>query len=628
MSEILKEKDGCCCCEQEHGCCCEHEGNVKIKLIRLICGGVLFAAGLFLPEKISIWVFLADYLLVGYDVLLASIKNIGRGRIFDENLLMSAASIGAFLIGEHPEAAAVMLFYQVGEMLQDRAVEKSRGSIAELMDIRPDYANIDENGSIRRVAPEEVVPGEVIVVNPGERIPLDGKVIKGESFADCSALTGESVPVRIGEGSEVLSGAINTASPVWIRVGCEYSKSTVARILELTENAQERKAKTERFITVFAKYYTPIVVFGALLLMLIPSIITGEWSKWIYRGLVFLAVSCPCALVISVPLGFFAGIGGASRRGILIKGGSYIERLANLEYMVFDKTGTLTEGRFEIINIDTKLDKDEFLRICAMGEYYSSHPIAASIKEYFGGELDPSCISGFMETAGEGVCAEVDGKKVAMGSRRLVPGAPKLKSTATVIYVSIDGEYCGYIEIGDKIKDDAKEAVSALRKMGIHTAMISGDRKSAAEEVGRELGIEAVYSQMLPRDKVTRMEEIIKSRSPKKYAAYSGDGINDAPVLAIADVGISMGAVGSDSAVEASDIVLMHDEPSAIITAIRLAKKTMRIVKENVVFALGVKALIMLLSIFGIANIWMAIFGDVGVALIAIANSLRAGKIK
>lgn len=618
-----------CGCHEHDGCgCCHHDGdeeeNPKILIIRMIISTVLFAVGFLLPEKFKPYIYIVSFLIAGYDVLISSVKNIFKGRVFDENLLMSIAGIGAFLIGEYPESAAVMILYQVGEALQDKALESSRKSISELMDLRPDYANLVKNGETVRVSPEEVKIGDIIVVNPGERIPVDGVVSDGSSTADYSALTGESRPVELTSGTEVMSGAVNLSSPLWIKASKEYSQSTASKILDLAEHAREKKAKSEKFITIFARIYTPVVVCLAALVIIIPSLITHNWSEWIYKGLVFLAVSCPCALVISVPLGFFSGIGCASENGILIKGSCYLERLCNLDYMVFDKTGTLTEGKFKVLEVETDLDKAAFTELCALGEYYSSHPIAASIKEYCGKELDESRIHDYKEISGKGISAVIDGKEVLLGNQKLIPNAPK--ANGTVVYASIDGKYAGFIRLGDMPKADSKSAINALKSHGIHTVMLTGDKKETAEAVGNELGLDTVYSELLPQNKVEHMESIIKNKASGKYAAFCGDGINDAPVLAMADIGISMGSIGSDSAVEASDIVLMTDEPSKIPLAVQISKRTMHIIKENIVFSIAVKVLIMILSLFSLANIWMGIFGDVGVALLAVANSMRAKK--
>ena len=617
--------------EEEHGCCCGHchdhgheEGSLKTLIIRLVAGGILFAAGFFAPSPADTFLFLAAYIVLAYDIVISAVRNIFGGHIFDENLLMTVASVGAFLVGEHPEAAAVMLFYQIGELLQDSAVEKSRRSITELMDIRPDYANVVRDGKTVRVSPETVAVGDVIVVNPGEKVPLDGCVVKGSSFVDNKALTGESVPVKVSDGDKVLSGAVNSGSPLWIRTEKLFGESTVSRILDMVQYSQSQKARSEKFITTFARYYTPIVVGLAALVMLIPSIITGDVRTWIYRGLMFLVVSCPCALVVSVPLSFFAGIGCASKNGILVKGSNYLEALSKLDSVVFDKTGTLTKGEFKVTEIAAKGDRDELLKTAAYCEYYSSHPIAKSIKAEYGQPIPEAEISNYKEIAGMGISAEINGKTVLLGNERLIPEAEASDKNGTIIHVSIDGKYAGYLVIDDIIKEDSKKTIAGLNTQGIHTTMLTGDAEKSAEYVGKKLGIQQVFSQLLPVDKVSRLEQIIKRKRQKSTVAFVGDGINDAPVLARADVGIAMGGLGSDSAIEAADVVLMTDEPSKILSAIGIAKKTMTIITENIIFALGVKVLIMIFSALGLSNMWVAIFGDVGVALLAVLNSLRA----
>lgn len=617
--------------EEEHGCCCGHchdhgheEGSLKTLIIRLVAGGILFVAGFFAPSPADTFLFLAAYIVLAYDIVISAVRNIFGGHIFDENLLMTVASVGAFLVGEHPEAAAVMLFYQIGELLQDSAVEKSRRSITELMDIRPDYANVVRDGKTVRVSPETVAVGDVIVVNPGEKVPLDGCVVKGSSFVDNKALTGESVPVKVSDGDKVLSGAVNSGSPLWIRTEKLFGESTVSRILDMVQYSQSQKARSEKFITTFARYYTPIVVGVAALVMLIPSIITGDVRTWIYRGLMFLVVSCPCALVVSVPLSFFAGIGCASKNGILVKGSNYLEALSKLDSVVFDKTGTLTKGEFKVTEIAAKGDREELLKTAAYCEYYSSHPIAKSIKAEYGQPIPETEISNYKEIAGMGISAEINGKTVLLGNERLIPEAEASDKNGTIIHVSIDGKYAGYLVIDDIIKEDSQKTIAGLNMQGIHTTMLTGDAEKSAEYVGKKLGIQQVFSQLLPVDKVSRLEQIIKRKRQKSTVAFVGDGINDAPVLARADVGIAMGGLGSDSAIEAADVVLMTDEPSKILAAIGIAKKTMTIITENIIFALGVKVLIMIFSALGLSNMWVAIFGDVGVALLAVLNSLRA----
>lgn len=630
-SEHNHEHSSCSC-----GCGCGHEHNrenPKLLVIRLIIGAVLLGAGIFLEHReanywFSFSIFAAAYIVLGYDIVLSALKNIFKGRVFDENFLMTIASIGAFIIGDHPEAAAVMLFYQIGEALQDKAVEKSRRSITELMDIRPDYANIEIDGKIKAVSPAEVQIGSIIIVRPGEKIPLDGTVEKGETFLDTSALTGESVPRKVTAGDAVLSGSINTSSPVYIRVDKEFSESTVSKILDMVEHAQSKKAHSEKFITVFARYYTPIVVIAALLLAFIPPLFAGEFTKWLYRGLMFLVVSCPCALVVSIPLGFFAGIGCASKNGILIKGSSYLEQLSMLDTVVFDKTGTLTKGIFTVNKIYAVDDESSLLETAAYAEFYSSHPIAVSIKNAFGADIDAGRISDYKEISGKGIIVKIDGKEILAGNKKLLSDngieVSEAHESGSVVYIASDGKFMGYLIISDEIKHDSKKAVSGLNNLGIKTVMLTGDSKESAEHTAEEIGIDKVYSQLLPQDKVARIEEILSSKQPKKSVAFTGDGINDAPVLSRADIGIAMGGLGSDSAIEAADIVLMTDEPSKLITGIKISRKTMKIVKENIVFAIGIKILVMLLSAVGLSTMWMAIFADVGVAMLAVLNSLRA----
>lgn len=623
----------------EHSCGCGHEhhhaGGASL-VIRLISGAVLFASGIALEYLnvnyyIQTALFIAAYIVLGYDIVLSAVKNIFKGRLLDENFLMSAASIGAFIIGEHPEAVAVMLFYQFGEALQDKAVENSRKSISALMDIRPDYANIEINGKIERVSPADVTVGSIIIVKPGEKVPLDGIIESGETFLDTSALTGESVPRRAAEGDTVLSGSINTSSPVYIRVEKEFSQSAVSKILDMVENAQSKKAQSEKFITTFAKYYTPVVVIAALLLMFIPPLFVGEFTKWLYRGLVFLVVSCPCALVVSIPLGFFAGIGCASKNGILVKGSNYLERLSSLDSVVFDKTGTLTKGVFTVNKLHAENgDENDLLETAAYAEFYSNHPIAVSIKNAFKGNINTEKISDYTEISGKGIKVNISQKEILAGNKALMSEngvTVDEVSGGSVIYIASEGEFTGYLVISDEVKADSKEAVSSLNSLGINTVMLTGDTRQNAEHTAEELGIKTVCSELMPQDKVAKLEEIIANKPEKKYAAFIGDGINDAPVLSLADIGIAMGGLGSDSAIEAADIVLMTDEPTKLLTGIKISKKTMRIVKENIVFAIGVKAAVMLLSAFGLSAMWLAIFADVGVAMLAVLNSLRALKL-
>ncbi len=614
----------------DHGCGCDHgEENGKVMLARIIAGAVIFAAAIILKkEPLSTILFVAAYIVLGYDIVLRAVKNLFKGHVFDENFLMAVASIGAFIVGEHPEAVAVMLFYQVGESLQDMAVDKSRKSITELMDIRPDYANIEKDGKIERISPENVSINDIIVVKNGEKVPLDGIVTDGKSYLDTSALTGESVPRTIREGGEVLSGSINTGSPLKIRVTKAYHDSTVSKILEMVEHAQGKKAKSEKFITSFARVYTPVVVGLAVLLALLPPLLLHEeFSKWIYRGLIFLVVSCPCALVVSIPLGFFAGIGCASRSGILVKGGNYLEALSKLESVVFDKTGTLTKGVFRVSKI-CGADENELLKLAAYAEYYSNHPIAASIKSAYG-DIDKDKIFDYTEHSGMGISANIDGHKVLAGNAKLMNGiaVPDVSESGSVVYIARDGEYMGYIVISDEIKPDSRGAVEGLNAEGINTVMLTGDAEKSAADTAEMLGIRDYHAQLLPQDKTAKMEEIISKKSENRVCAFVGDGINDAPVLSLADIGIAMGGLGSDSAIEAADVVLMTDEPSKLLKGIKIAKKTMRIIKQNIAFALGIKVIVMALSALGLSNMWMAIFADVGVALLAVLNALRALRI-
>ncbi|MFV0401365.1 MAG: heavy metal translocating P-type ATPase [Oscillospiraceae bacterium] len=614
----------------------------KKTILRLVAGVVLFGAGLLLIRLLKIeglWeilFFLPSYLAIGGDVLLRAVRNIFRGEIFDENFLMAIATVGAFCIGEYPEAVAVMLFYQVGELFQSYAVNRSRGSIAQLMDIRPDYANISRDGKLVKVDPDEVAVGDRIVVTPGEKIPLDGIVEEGSCTLDTSALTGESVPRGIAVGEEALSGSINLTGVLTIRATKPFGESTVSKILDLVENASSKKAKAENFITRFARYYTPLVCLAALLLAVVPPLVIpgATWRDWIYRALTFLVISCPCALVISVPLSFFGGIGGASKQGILVKGGNYLEALIDTEIAVFDKTGTLTEGVFEVTEIvpSSGLSQDELLEIAAIAESYSGHPISQSLKKAYGKEIDSSRGESFEEIAGHGIRAVVDGETVQAGNGKLMelagveyktPGGP-----GTVVHVAKSGSYVGYIVIADRVKVDAKETVAALKQQGIRTVMLTGDSQAVGEMVAKDLGLDEVHAQLLPGDKVAEMERLMESKSEKGKLLFVGDGINDAPVLAQADIGIAMGALGSDAAIEAADIVLMDDKPSKVIDALSIARKTMRIVKQNIWFALGVKGLMLLLVALGIVDMWMGVFADVGVSVLAILNAMRALQVK
>jgi Cd2+/Zn2+-exporting ATPase len=598
-------------------------------------GAALFAAGMILdlgrPAELA--VFLASYVLVGGEVVLRALKNITRGQIFDENFLMALATVGAFAIGEYPEAAAVMLFYQIGEAFQDYAVGRSRRSISALMDIRPDYANLRGPDGTRRVSPEAVKVGDYIIVKPGEKIPLDGFVAEGRSALDTSALTGESLPRDVEPGSEVLSGSINKSGLLTIRVSKEFGESTVSKILQLVQSAGSGKAPVEKFITKFARYYTPAVVFAALALAVIPPLLIpgARFSEWLGRALVFLVVSCPCALVISIPLSFFGGIGGASRNGILVKGSNFLEALNNVDTVVFDKTGTLTRGVFSVTEIAPAggLSRDELLRYAALAESNSSHPIAVSIQKAWGQSLPPGSVAGCEEIAGQGLRVTAEGKTVLAGNSALLENADipfaKADAPGTVVYLAVDGVFAGHIVIADEIKPDSARAVAELKAMGVkNIVMLTGDGKAVAEKTGAEIGVDRVCAELLPHQKVEKLEELEKERSGKGRLVFVGDGINDAPVLARADVGIAMGGVGSDAAIEAADVVLMTDEPSKIAAAIRIAKNTRSIVWQNILFALGVKAVILVLGAMGIATMWEAVFGDVGVAVIAILNAMRA----
>ena len=609
----------------------------KNSLLRIIIAAIIFAAGLFIPEGeqfAAIWfvrlgVFLAAYFTVGWDILWRAIRNIAHGQVFDENFLMTIASVGAMVIGEYSEGVAVMIFYQVGELFQSVAVGKSRKNIADMIDINPEFANVERGGVILEVEPDEVETGEIIVVKPGEKIPLDGEVIFGASGLNTSALTGESAPREVAAGDEVISGCININGLLKIRVSRPYSDSTVAKILELVENSSESKAKTENFITRFARVYTPIVVIGALLLAVIPPLFVGGWGEWIYRALTFLVVSCPCALVISVPLSYFGGIGGASRRGIMIKGANYLEALYSAKTFVFDKTGTLTEGSFEVSEtVPSGISENELLTYCAAAERFSNHPIARSIVEAAGENIPDA--ENAEEIAGYGVTAEVSGRKISAGNIRLMEkiGAGHIEpdSIGTVVHTAIDGKYAGYIVISDKIKKGAADTVSALKKAGAKTVMLTGDRKATAEAVSKEIGIDECIAELLPDGKVSKVEELYAAKPAKSTLVYVGDGMNDAPSLARADVGIAMGGLGSDAAIEAADIVLMNDNVNHIRTTVNIARKTHRIVMENIIFALGVKVLVMALTAFGFGNMWAAVFADVGVSVIAIINAMRAMK--
>lgn len=580
--------------------------------------------------------FIISYLIVGYDIVLKAIRNIIKGKVFDENFLMTIATIGAFCIKEFPEACAVMLFYQVGELFQDYAVDKSRKSVSALMDIRPDYANVYRDDEIERVDPDEVNIGEIILVKPGEKIPLDGIVVEGKSMLNTQALTGESVPRSINVNDEVLSGCINNDSILKIKVTREFGESTVSKILDLVENASSRKSKSENFISKFARYYTPIVVILAFLLAVIPPLIIKEtsFSEWLYRALSFLVVSCPCALVISIPLSFFGGIGAASKIGVLIKGSNYLEALSDTEIVVCDKTGTLTEGIFKVQEIDAiGYSDNELLKYASYAENFSNHPISISLKQAYSKDINEKLVTKIEEISGKGIKAKVDGKNVLVGNEKLMREYnikfTKSEKVGTIIYVAIDNKFSGTILISDKIKEDAYKTVKLLKDNNVKKIiMLTGDRKNISEDVAKELNLDECYSELLPTDKVTLTEKLMTQKSPKGKLVFIGDGINDAPVLALADIGVAMGALGSDAAVEAADIVIMTDEPSKVANSIKISKKTMRIVKQNIIFAITVKVGVLILSAFGIATMWAAVFADVGVSVLAIINALRILKIK
>ena len=612
---------------------------MKKKGIKIIIALILFLIALIIDFG-NVWInnviYIIAYIIVGFEIVRKALRNITRGKVFDENFLMTVATIGAFGIGEFPEAVAVMLFYQVGELFQSYAVDKSRKSIASLMDIRPDYANIEKDGKLEKVDPDEVKIGDIIVVKPGEKIPLDGIVVEGKTNLDTKALTGEPMPREANIGDDVISGCINLSGLIKVKVTKEFGESTVSKILDLVENASSKKSKSENFITKFAGYYTPIVVIIAVILAIVPPLIIpdAEFSDWIYRALSFLVVSCPCALVISIPLSFFGGIGGASKMGILIKGSNYLEALANTEIVVFDKTGTLTEGDAKVQKIEAEgISKEELLEITALAENFSNHPIAISIKSEYNKPIDEKRIVKTQELTGRGINATIDEKEVLVGNEKLMKEEKidykECTDAGTALYVAIDKKYVGYILIADSIKKDSKKAIQNLKKNGIkQTVMLTGDRKQVGEVVAKELGIDKVYTELLPDGKVEKVEELLKEKSPKGKLAFVGDGINDAPVLAISDIGIAMGALGSDAAIEAADVVLMTDEPSKIVDAIHLSKKTMRIVKENIVFAILVKVIVLILSAFGLSTMWEAVFADVGVSIIAIINALRVLRVK
>ncbi len=614
----------------------------KKMLIRIIIAAVLIVVFSLLPAEgyLRFVLFMIPYLVIGYDILKKAFKGILNKQVFDENFLMAVATVGAILLGDYSEGVAVMLFYQIGELFQSYAVGKSRRNISELMDIRPDYANIEKDGTLEQVDPDEVEIGTIIVVQPGEKVPIDGVITEGTSTLNTSALTGESLPRDAKAGDEVLSGCINMTGLLKIRTTKEFGESTVSKILELVENSSSRKSKSENFISKFAKYYTPAVCYGALALAFIPPIVLlimgkpAMWGDWIYRALTFLVISCPCALVISIPLSFFAGIGGASNQGILVKGSNYLETLAQTKYVVFDKTGTMTQGVFEVSGIHhNEMPDEELLEYAALAECSSSHPISKSLQKAYGKPIDRNRVTDIEEISGNGVIAKVDGISVAAGNTKLMNrlgiAYQDCHHVGTVVHMAIDGKYAGHILISDIIKPHAKEAIAELKKAGISkTVMLTGDSKRVADQVAEELGIQEVYSELLPADKVSRVEELLNQKSEKAKLAFVGDGINDAPVLSRADIGIAMGALGSDAAIEAADIVLMDDDPLKISKAIKIARKCIRIVYENIYFAIGIKVLCLILGALGIANMWMAIFADVGVMILAVLNAIRTLFVK
>ena len=606
-------------------------------LCRILAGAALLLAAVLIPARgiLRLLLFLVPYLLAGGDVLWRALRNILRGQVFDENFLMAVATIGAFCIGEYPEAVLVMVFYQVGEWFQGYAVGRSRSSIAALMDIRPDHANLETPDGLRQADPEEIAVGDVIVVKSGERIPLDGTVLEGRSTVDTAALTGESLPRETGPGDAVISGCINIGGLLRVRVSKPYGESTVAKILDLVENSSSKKARAENFITRFARIYTPLVVMAAVLLAVLPPLLFQEaWGIWIQRALIFLVISCPCALVISIPLGFFGGIGGASRRGILVKGSNYLEALSRAEIVVFDKTGTLTKGTFTVTAVHPDiLPEDRLLELAALAESYSDHPISRSLREAYHKEIDASRVTGTEDIPGHGVSARVDGRLVQAGSGKLMErmGIPcrNCHRTGTIVHVAVDGEYAGHIVIADEIKPDAADAVAALKSQGVRkTVMLTGDQPAVGESVAEALGINEVHAGLLPADKVDHVEQLLGEKHGRGTLAFVGDGINDAPVLSRADIGIAMGALGSDAAIEAADVVLMDDKPSKIADAIRISRKTRRIVQQNIVFALGVKLLVLVLGACGVASMWAAVFADVGVSVLAILNAMRALRVE
>ena len=610
----------------------------KKKEVIIIISAILFAVALFLKmsQTIQLILMLIAYILLGKDTVLKAVKNVEKGDFFDENFLMTVATLGAIIIGEYPEAVAVMLFYEVGELFQSYAINKSRKSIADMMDIKPEYANVIRDNKSIKVDPDEVQIDEIIEIKPGERVPLDAIIIKGETTLDTSALTGESIPVEVRERATILSGCINLNALILAKVTKEYFDSTVNKVLDLVENAAAKKSTSERLITRFAKIYTPIVIGLAVLLAIFPPIISGEYNfrVWIFRAVSFLVVSCPCAFVISIPLSFFSGIGAASRAGVLIKGGNYLEALSKVDTVVLDKTGTLTKGVFnvqKVIVIDKSIKEDEFISLVAMAESGSNHPISKSIQKYYNREIDTNSINSIKEISGKGIEAVINNKKILIGNEKLidVPNDIIVNDIGTILYVEIENKFAGYIVISDEIKKDAKKAIKGLKDIGIKKSiMLTGDVEKVAKKVGEELGLDEIYSNLLPQDKVSKFEEIIKNKNSKGNVVFVGDGINDAPVLARADVGIAMGAMGSDAAIEAADVVIMTDEPSKIVTAIKSSKKTMKIAMQNIILAFGVKAIALILSALGIADMWMAVFADTGVTILAVLNSFRALKIE
>lgn len=625
--------------EHSHGHSHDHSHSEAITLkenLRLIIGAIIFAVAVFLDREsmVTLALFIVSYLLIGGNVILTAVKNILRGEVFDENFLMTIATLGAFFIGEYPEGVAVMLFYEIGELFQSYAVNRSRKSITSLMNIRADYANVIRNGREEKVNPETVNIDEIIFVKPGERVPLDGVIVNGSSFVDTSALTGESVPREVFKGDEILAGFINTNGVLNIKVTKNFKESTVSRILELVENASNKKAPTEKFITRFSRYYTPAVVFSAIALAVIPPFIlnNGSFNEWLSRALIFLVVSCPCALVVSIPLGLFAGIGGASRKGILVKGGNYLEALKDVNTIVFDKTGTLTKGVFKVTEVNTvNIDKEELVRIAAISESLSNHPIAQSIIKEYGKEVDSKELVNYEEISGHGVKTLLEGKEILVGNYKLMEKFnikyENVDTIGTIVHIAINNEYKGNIVISDEIKEGSKDAIKALKEIGVtQTVMLTGDNNTVAEKVSGIVGVDKVYAELLPGDKVEKVEEIINGNKSQGKVIFVGDGINDAPVLARADIGVAMGGIGSDAAIEAADVVLMNDNPEALVSAIKVARKTNKILWQNIIFALGIKVLVLILGAIGIATMWEAVFADVGVTVLAVINSTRCLK--